>query len=80
MLNFTQTVHQMKGEEHSSPRLYLHAQTTFCSAERNTPQSCRTECSVIPRGQELGCRRAAKVLTLGSSFHQTGDIEALKRQ
>lgn len=66
---------QMKGEEHSRPQYHLVPRPS-CHAERNTPDSCRTEHRAVPGlGIGTGFREGvARVLTLGSSFHQSRDV------
>ena len=55
MLNFVQTMPQMKGEVHRSPQLHLRAQTLFLlCGETHSEVSGGTQSS--PGGQESGCR------------------------
>ena len=76
MLSFVWTVHQMKGEEHRSPQLYLRAQTHFLlrGEMHGKVAGWNAEQSWGPGIRMQGWGEGA--LTLGSSFYQSWDQEA----
>lgn len=70
----------MKGEEHSSPSFtFVPKPISVMQTETHQKVSEQNVESSLGLGVRLQ-GRAARVLTLGSSFHQSWDIEAQKSQ